>query len=117
MCQAVTASSSGRSRRFYRYVVTVHAGHRSRSSDHLIRDRACTDVTREYYACSNNYRRHVYLATTKHQDLFDEGDTPPFSSMDVNERALDLTAVAFIKTTCNPRVRTLGATTSCAGCA
>ena len=59
-------------------------------------------VTPKYYACSNAFRRHVYLATTKHQDLTDEGETPPFSSMHVNEQALDLSAVAFVKTTCNP---------------
>lgn len=59
-------------------------------------------VTRKYYACSNSFRRHIYLATTKHQDLVDEGDTPPFSSLLYDERALDFSAVAFVKTTCNP---------------
>ena len=59
-------------------------------------------VTRKYYACSNRLRRHVYLATTKHQDLTDEGETPPFSSMQVRETSFDGTAVAFVKTTCNP---------------
>jgi hypothetical protein len=59
-------------------------------------------VYRKYYACSNFRRRHVYLATSRHQDLVDEGDTPPFSSVFVNERALDEGAVAFTKTSCNP---------------
>ena len=59
-------------------------------------------ATRKYYACANRVRKHIYLATTKHQDLTDEGETPPFSSMHVNERALDTGAVAFVKTTCNP---------------
>ena len=59
-------------------------------------------ATRKWYACSNHYRKHIYLATTKHQDLTDEGETPPFSSMHVNEGALDTIAVAFVKTTCNP---------------
>jgi hypothetical protein len=59
-------------------------------------------VYRKYYACSNVLRRHVYLATSQHQDLVDEGDTPPFSSVLVNERALDQSAVAFTKISCNP---------------
>jgi hypothetical protein len=59
-------------------------------------------VYRKYYACSNLRRRHVYLATSQHQDLVDEGDTPPFSSVFVGERALNESAVAFTKSSCNP---------------
>ncbi len=57
-------------------------------------------VFTKFYACANGLRRHVYLATDQHQDLVDEGDTPAFSRVSVNERALDQEAVAFTKTTC-----------------
>ncbi len=58
------------------------------------------DVYRKFYACSNHSRKHVYLATSRHDDLVDEGDTPAFSRVWVDELGLDGGAVAFMKQTC-----------------
>jgi hypothetical protein len=57
-------------------------------------------VVRKFYACSNTLRRHVYLASSKHQDLVDEGDSPAFSRVLVHPQGFDQSAVGFVKQTC-----------------
>lgn len=58
------------------------------------------DVIRKFYACSNARPKHVYLASSKHDDLTDEGDTPAFSRVLVSEQSFDSQAAAFVKQTC-----------------
>lgn len=58
------------------------------------------DVYRKFYMCSNARPKHVYLATSRHDDLTDEGATPAFSRVLVNEQGFDTGAVAFVKQTC-----------------
>lgn len=57
-------------------------------------------VITKFYACANHSRRHVYLASDRNQDLTDEGDTPAFSRVALNEQSFDGSAAAFTKTTC-----------------
>ena len=59
-------------------------------------------VHRKFYVCVNHRRKHVYFGGTHHQDLVDEGDTPPFSRLGFGERSFDGSAIAFTKIDCNP---------------